>query len=291
MTAQVHVTPATLHGWPLPAPASDKHGRGVVLVVGGSAGTPGAVRLAAEAALRVGCGKVRIATASSAASRLAALVPEARVYALEETADGDLAAENGPRIAALAEDVDATLIGCGFVDPAASDALLGAAFPDLRGPVVLDALASAYVAGHPELGDVQGPSILTMNPNELAHVLHRDAAEVAGEPGRAVAEQVSASGAVVLLGGETKLVGVAGGPTYEVTGGGPGLATAGSGDVQAGLVAGLLARGADPDQAAVWGAWLHATAGERAAARRGSLGFLARELAPEVPALLDEVAG
>lgn len=291
MTAPVRVTPAALREWPLPSPASDKHGRGVVLVVGGSAGTPGAVQLAAEAALRAGCGKVRIATVSSVASQLGVLVPEARVYGLEETTDGDVADSNGPRIAALAEDADATLVGCGFVDPGAADALLAATLPDLRGRLVLDALASAYVARHAELPDVEAPSVLTMNPDELAHVLDRDAVDVASDPCGAVGELVGASGAVVLLGGATKVVGVPGGPTYEVTEGGPGLATAGSGDVQAGLVAGLFARGADAGQAAVWGAWLHACAGERVAERRGCLGFLARELSVEVPSLLDEADG
>jgi NAD(P)H-hydrate repair Nnr-like enzyme with NAD(P)H-hydrate dehydratase domain len=69
-----------------------------------------------------------------------------------------------------------------------------------------------------------------------------------------------------------------------------GLGTSGSGDVLAGLVAGLLARGAEPAQAAVWGSHLHATAGERLAARVGPLGYLARELLDEAPAVLTELS-
>ena len=64
----------------------------------------------------------------------------------------------------------------------------------------------------------------------------------------------------------------------------------GSGDVRAGLVAGLLARGADPAQAAVWGGYLHARAGERLAGQSGPLGFLAREIAPQMPAVLVEIS-
>jgi NAD(P)H-hydrate repair Nnr-like enzyme with NAD(P)H-hydrate dehydratase domain len=67
----------------------------------------------------------------------------------------------------------------------------------------------------------------------------------------------------------------------------PGLATSGSGDVLAGLVAGLLARGAEPAQAAVWAVALHARAGAALARRFGPLGYLARELAAEVPALME----
>jgi NAD(P)H-hydrate repair Nnr-like enzyme with NAD(P)H-hydrate dehydratase domain len=69
----------------------------------------------------------------------------------------------------------------------------------------------------------------------------------------------------------------------------PGLATSGSGDVLAGLVAGLLARGAEPAQAAVWAVALHARAGEALARRFGPLGTLARELAAEVPALMERL--
>ena len=72
--------------------------------------------------------------------------------------------------------------------------------------------------------------------------------------------------------------------------GSPGLGVSGSGDVRAGLVAGLLARGADPAQAAVWGGYLHARAGERLAGQSGPLGFLAREIAPQMPAVLVEIS-
>jgi NAD(P)H-hydrate repair Nnr-like enzyme with NAD(P)H-hydrate dehydratase domain len=65
----------------------------------------------------------------------------------------------------------------------------------------------------------------------------------------------------------------------------------GSGDVQAGIVAGMLSRCGDPEQAAVWGAHLHGSAGDRLAKQVGTLGFLAREIAPQVPALVDELAG
>ena len=290
MTTPVMVTAETLRGWPLPSPAaSEKHSRGVVLVVGGSAETPGAARLAAEAALRAGCGKVRIATVSSVAPHLAALIPEARVYGFEQTTSGNLSAGSASQIATIAEEADVTLVGSGFVDPADAEALVGALAPAVGGPVVLDALGSAYVDGHRDLAEVEGPCVLTVNPSELGHVLGRDVEEAQRDPAGAAARLAAESGAGVLLGGETKIMAAPEGRVCRVTAGGPGLATAGSGDVQAGLVAGLIARGAEPSQAAVWAAWLHATAGDRLARRVGTLGFLARELAAEVPALLDEV--
>jgi hydroxyethylthiazole kinase-like uncharacterized protein yjeF len=290
VTTPVTVTAQVLRDWPLPSPqASEKHSRGLALVVGGSTGTPGAVRLAAEAALRAGCGKVRIATVSPVAAELGAAVPEARVLGFDATPSGNLEAGAATAIADIAAEADATLVGCGLTDPDDAEALVAAMAPAIKGPVVLDALATAYVDSRRDLADVQGPCVLTVNPTELAHVLDLDQDAVTRDPAAAVDSLVASSGAVVLLGGDTKVIGAPEGRCYRVTAGGAGLATAGSGDVQAGLLAGLLARGADAVQAAVWAAWLHANAGDRLADRVGTLGFLARELAAEVPALIDEV--
>ena len=99
---------------------------------------------------------------------------------------------------------------------------------------------------------------------------------------------IASTGAVVVCGGATKTIGAPDGRAFTVPPSAPGMAVSGSGDAQAGLVSGLLARGADPVQAAVWGAWLHARAGDRVAEQVGPLGFLARELAGEVPRLLAE---
>jgi ADP-dependent NAD(P)H-hydrate dehydratase len=284
--APVPVSADTLRDWPLPAPASEKHGRGVVLVVGGSAGTPGAALLAGEAAMRAGCGQLKIATVASAAAQVAVAMPEARVHGFAETDSGNLCPDVADRIAAAAEGADAVLVGSGFVEADDSAALVAALVGQVRTAVVIDALASAYLADHPDLADVHAGCVLTVNPAELGHVLGLDTAEINDDPVGAVSRVACGSGAAVLLGGEVKTIGAPDGRTYEVTAGGPGMATSGSGDVQAGLVAGLLARGADPVQAAAWGAWLHAVAGDRLAERIGPIGFLARELLTEVPALL-----
>jgi len=131
--------------------------------------------------------------------------------------------------------------------------------------------------------------VLTPNPTELAITLHVDADEVEDDPSgcaRRLAEQAHAT---VGLGGATSWVAGPDGRLWEDESGGAGLGVSGSGDVRAGVVAGLLARGADPEQAAVWASYLHGRAGERLAATVGRLGFLARELPPEVPRVLAEV--
>ena len=94
---------------------------------------------------------------------------------------------------------------------------------------------------------------------------------------------------MVGLGGATSWIAASDGRLWEDQSGGAGLGVSGSGDVRAGVTAGLLARGADPEQAAVWASHLHGRAGERLAAQVGRLGFLARELPAEIPRALAEI--
>ena len=278
-----------LRDWPLPEPGSDKEERGRLLVVAGSRETPGAGLLAVEAAFRVGAGKVQLATARSCAASLAVSAPELMVIGLDEDDAGNIDPAQADRVIDRAQGSSAVLVGPGLMDPDSADTLVGRLVPRLQGTVVLDALASAYVTGDPErVGDLDATVVLTVNPTELAHCLGIDGDEVRTDLERHAAALARRTGAVVLCGGPTKIV-AHGDDLWRVEAGNSGLGTAGSGDVQAGLVTGLLGRGAEPVQAAVWGAFLHATAGDRLAERVGPVGYLARELAGEVPGLLAEL--
>src|SRR4051812_21999798 len=108
------VTVQTLRDWPLPELGDGKDARGRVLVVGGSASTPGAARLAAEGVLRAGSGKVRIATADVAATALGMALPESAVIALPTLPGGHLDPASAPRLREEAEEVDAVLVGPGL---------------------------------------------------------------------------------------------------------------------------------------------------------------------------------
>ena len=280
-----------LRGWPLPEPGADKEERGRVLVLGGSRTTPGAVLLATEAALRAGAGKVQLATAGSCAVGLGVAVPELGVVGLEEDGDGNIPAAQAERVLELAEGCGTTLIGSGFTDVDTATALLGLLMPRLEETVVLDALASAYVTQDPErIRSLPATVVLSVNPTELARCLGVDEDDVDSDPHSHTATLAERTGATVLCGGTVKVI-AHDGRLWEVEAGNPGLAIAGSGDVQAGIVAGLLGRGADPAQAAVWGAFLHASAGERLAERIGPLGYLSRELPAELPGLLAGLGG
>lgn len=157
--------------------------------------------------------------------------------------------------------------------------------------MVLDAVALAAVTEDVDwVRTLGGQVVLTPNPHELALALHEDDDRVGKEPGAAASRLAERAGAVVSVGGATSWVAAPDGRLWRDDGGGPGLGVSGAGDVRAGLVAGLMARGSGPAQAAVWAGYLHGRAGERLSARTGPLGFLARELGPEVPGLLVEIA-
>jgi ADP-dependent NAD(P)H-hydrate dehydratase len=289
MPDPVIVTPAVLRDWVLPDPGSDKESRGQLLVVAGTQHTTGAALLAGEAALRAGAGKLAVATVELGAAALAVALPEAQVIGLPSAGEG-LAPDAADAVVDRAGAADVVLAGPGFCDPDASVALLERVLPRLQCPLVLDALGSAYLTEHAEgLRHLDGGAVLTVNPNELALTAGRDADEVSHDPLPAARAVASRSGVVVLCGGTRKHVVTPSGDTWVVEGGGPGLGISGSGDVQAGIVAGLLARGAGAAQAAVWGAYVHGRTGERLSAAVGSVGYLARELPAEVPAVLGEL--
>ena len=286
------VTERLLRDWALPAPGEDKHARGTVLVVGGSGVTPGAVLLAGDAALRVGGGKLKIATERSVATAVGVAAPECRVVPLpgegEDAALGRTAAQS---VVEAADSAEVVLLGPGLIAVDKAGELMEGVVPHLSGGVVIDTLGTVFVTHHPDgLGHLDS-CVLTVNPTELSRILDRDEDEVESDPVEAALEAARRTGAVVLCGSTTKSVAAPDGRCWIAHVGGPGLGVSGSGDTQAGMVAGLLARGADPAQAAVWGGYLHGRAGEVLATEVGTVGYLAREVPGRVPALLAALSG
>ena len=284
------VTTEELRGWRLPEPAGDKNTRGSILVIGGSAETAGAVLLAAEAAMRAGAGKLQVATAASVARLAAAALPEALVRALPETDAGAIRADAADSVRDLVEAADAVLMGPGMTDTEQTREFVARLLPHRDGPVALDALGLAAVTADDTcLHHLGGRAVLTPNPVELAHTLHVDEDRVEENPADATLDLAGRAKAVVGLGGVTSWVASPDGRLWRDDSGAAGLGVSGSGDVRAGITGGLLARGADPAQAAVWAAYLHGRCGERLSSSVGRLGFLARELPPEIPRAYAEI--
>lgn len=274
------------HPLPMPAGETDKNSRGQLLVIGGARRVPGAVTLTAEAALRVGAGKVRVATIATAALPIGVVMPEIGVLALPEDDGGNIAVSDDAALIATLERVDAVAVGPGMGDPDAAAALVRWAVPRVRADAVL-LLDGAAVACAGKLADVLAPLagrlILTPHPGEMASLMDCSPDAIEDDAaGRAAAR----FGAVVALKGTHTVIAAPDAEPLRYAGGGVGLATGGSGDVLAGVIAGLAARGATPRDATAWGVWLHGEAGRTLAGDVGPMGFLARELPPVLPRLL-----
>ena len=275
----VRVDARMLREWPLPPPGGSKNARGRVVVIGGSERSPGAVMLAGIAALRVGAGRLTLVTPPSIAVPVAVAVPEAGVLALVDGGADAARDPLGDLVRSELATADAVLLGPGLDDPDLSRRLVEAVCTADGGPpaLVLDAFALGVL---PEV-DVALPRELVLSPNldELRILSDRDVDDVAASVAR-VADRYD---------GATTSYGEVAAPrdgAWHVDAGGSGLGTSGSGDVLAGAIVGLLARGADAAQAAVWATCLHALAGDRLAERTAEVGFLARELCDELPRVL-----
>lgn len=262
-------------GWesalPRAQPTDHKYKRGHVLLVGGETMT-GAARLAALGARRAGAGMLTLAAPSAAVSLYQAGEPGNIVVATPD--DGDIApllTENKRNTVLLGPGNGAT--------PATRRHVITALKSRL--PVLLDADALSVFADDPAglMGWISGPCVLTPHEGEF----HR----LFGEPGNRLSkcrEAAVQSGAVVVLKGFDTVIAAPNGRVTINANAPASLATAGSGDVLAGIIAGLLAQGMAPYEAASAGVWLHG----QTAANVGA-GLIAEDLAKGLPAVLDTI--
>lgn len=268
---------------------TDKNSRGRVLAVGGSRLVPGGLKLTGEAAFRSGAGKVQFATIEACAIALGMAVPEAGMIGLDEGEDGEIAESAADQLARAVQSCDCLVLGPGMAKTEPARALLRALLADPRDclSVLLDAAAIGAAAEEAALLRPYAERlVITPHTGEMAALLGVEADAIDADREGHVRDAAERFGAVVLLKGSSTLLATPDGELLEYAGGGVGLATGGSGDVLAGIVAGLLARGHSPLEATAWGVWLHGEAGRRLAERHGPIGFLARELSPLVPGLM-----
>jgi ADP-dependent NAD(P)H-hydrate dehydratase len=285
------ITEDLLRRWPLPEIDGDggKDDRGCVLVVGGSVEMPGAVMLAAIGALRAGAGRLQIATNRELASSVAIAVPEARVIGLPSARDGEIAPRACKVIRREIERCNALLVGPGMVD-ARTVADLFRQRTRRGATVVIDAGALRFFCGrNPVPSGGRAAVIATPHAGEMADLWGIERAEVRASPLEVARAAAARLGTVVALKGRCTYVVAPDGTAFHNTAGNVGLGTSGSGDALSGIIAGLAARGADALQATAWGVYLHAKAGDALARKMGLLGFLARELLGEVPALMERL--
>jgi len=282
---------AALDAHPLPrVEGGDKDSRGQVLVIAGSRDVPGAALLAAHGAMRAGAGKLQIAAPDLIAVPLGIAMPEAKVVGHASHRDGGFARSALDEIGHMASRADAIVAGPGLESNHAAAPLAAILLASGKRLALDAALLHVLAQCAAEARAAAIPPILLPHAGELASLLGCDAAEVEADPLAAGRRCAAHYGANVLVKGVQSHVVAADGRAWLYAGGGPGLGVSGSGDVLAGITAGLLARGADPLAALLWGVWLHGEAGRALSKKVGPLGFLAREIAVEVPALLRETS-
>lgn len=249
---------------------------GHVLAIGGDDGMGGAVRLTAEAALRVGAGLVSVATRAAHVSALNSARPELMARAV----DGPQAIESAlERATVLA-------LGPGLGQGAWGHALWDAALRSGKS-TVLDADALNLLARYPRA--LPAPCVLTPHPGEAARLLACDIASVQCDRFAAARELAARYQAVVVLKGSGSLIADPAGTLALCPFGNPGMASAGMGDVLTGVIAGLLAQGLDAWTAARLGVVAHALAGDIAAGDQPR-GLLASDLFAPLRALVNGVS-
>jgi len=287
------IDPTLLRSMPLPdlSQEGDKEARGAVLVFAGGPGMAGVAALVGEAAMRAGAGKLQIAAVPTHVVPVSMAIPEALVLTAPASV-GEISASAAETLAKQVQSADAIVIGPGMVDQDNAGALaltlLGDA-PDVG--FVVDAAALTGILDRLDELDTSALSwVVTPHAGEMAACLNIDKQAVLDDPIAAGLQAARRLNAVVIVKGATSHVVTPDGRVFVHEGGVKGLGASGSGDVLAGVIGGLLARGADPLTATCWGVWLHAAAGRRLSETVGTLGFLARELPAQIPDLLDQVA-
>ncbi len=278
---------ALLRAWPLPV---DEHGdkltRGTVLVIAGSTTTAGSALLAGMAGLRMGAGRLQIATVAPISMGLSIAMPEAMVLALAIDDEGEVVADAAEEtLGEQVAEAQAILVGPGMSGPAGILAIVNTVCTRMspEATLVVDAAALQAISStnRDATRSVAEHLVLTPNRDELNDLVDALAIEAeADNPAGAVSEEL---GAVITCFGDVTSYD---GRHWRAADATPGLGTSGSGDVLAGLVAGAAARCGDPAQAACWATYVHAVAGDRLSERLGTMSFIARELLDEVPHVL-----
>lgn len=260
----------------LPPRSPDDHKGtfGTVLVVAGSRGMLGAAILAARGALRGGAGLVRACLPANLMAPLTVAVPSATTLS------------RSTPVARWLEGVDAVLAGPGLSNTPGTRKLVRELVSRCEVPLVLDADALNSLA--PVEGRLEARSVLvsTPHPGEAARLLGSTAAAVQRDRQRAAARLVKAVGGVIVLKGSRTIV-TDGSQHYTNTTGNPGMATGGSGDVLAGLLAALLAQGMDPFGAACLAVHAHGRAGDLVAERLSQTGMIAEDLPDALAEVLE----
>lgn len=266
-----------LSGWPTLNPDGHKYDRGHLLVSGGGIAQTGAAKLAAISALRIGAGLVSIACDRESLPVYAASLLAVMTKPAEQESDYQALAHD-PRMTAF-------LIGPGAGVSERTRTQVRIALATGK-PVLLDADALTIYSQQPQsfFTQFRGPVVITPHEGEFARLFQNTKLDLSADRLTRAHEAARLCGAVVILKGAQTVIAAPDGRCIINHHASPHLATAGTGDVLAGIVAGLLAQGMEPYAAACAGVWIHGEAG-----RRFGAGLIAEDLPSLLPPILHEL--
>jgi NAD(P)H-hydrate epimerase len=264
---------------------------GRVLVIAGSLGMTGAACLCAEGALRVGAGLVTVGCPAGVNDILEVKLTEAMTFPLPETYERTLDTRALAPILELAAEASVLAIGPGLSRHPETAVLVRRLVARADKPMVIDAdglnaLADAAVI----LEGEHAPAVLTPHPGEMGRLMGVSADAVQAKRARFAQAAADRCHSVIILKGACTLVAESGRPLTVTPTGNPGMASGGTGDVLTGMVAGLIAQGLLPFEAAAAGAYLHGLAGDLAAQRVGEASLVAGDLLESQPQAIREVS-
>jgi hydroxyethylthiazole kinase-like uncharacterized protein yjeF len=273
---------------------ANKGSFGKVMVVAGSMNYIGAAYLACSGAIRVGAGLVTLAATPTLQSILAAKLTEVTYLVLPESHPGVVTPEAGRLIAQQLDGYNVLLMGCGLGQgPAAVKLVRSVLLPKERRELpasVLDADGLNILANVPNWWQhPTSDAILTPHPGEMARLTGMPIAEIQADRLGAAKKWAAEWKKTVVLKGAYTVVASADGRSVISPFANPGLASAGSGDVLTGAIAGLAAQGLSLFEAAAAGVYLHGQAGERVKDRLGDAGMIASDLLPELPLVIKNI--
>jgi len=269
---------------PVVEPEGYKNSFGHVLVIAGSAGMSGAAYLASKAVLRSGAGLVTTCLPESLSSYFDMAFPEGLTAGLPETKQKALGMDSWAAIEEKLTRKDAVVFGPGLGRGTEIPYLLAELLNKSTCPVLIDADGLYALAQDPGMIETaQVPVILTPHPGEMARLLNISTEAVQADRAECARTAADRFKAIVVLKGAATITADPEGDLYINSTGNPALATAGTGDVLAGTIGGLLAQGLNPLAATVLGVYLHGLAGDMLSLEKGSRGILAGEVADMLP--------
>ena len=274
---------------PVRLPDGHKGTFGKILIVAGSAGMTGAVYLSASSAYRTGCGLVGLAVPKSCGETLSILIPEA-VLTLMPEKEGHMGLPEGTLVKDLVDSADAVLVGPGLSCNEETHELLKSLVECCEKPMVMDADGLNLLAEDKSLlENLRCEAIITPHPAEMGRLTGLDVSEVQGDRIALARKFADEYGVTVVLKGAGTVIAANDGRISVNSTGNDGMATAGAGDVLAGVIASLLGQGLSPYEAAVTGAYIHGLAGDFAAREKGTASLIASDIVANIPQAFNNV--